>query len=64
MGENKITKDYDGALYRAKNIAASLNAKRLGVRTPCAIRGERCYNCKSPERICRGLSVLWGKPMT
>lgn len=23
-----------------------------------------CYDCKSPERICRGLSVLWGKLMT
>ena len=34
------------------------------VKTPCAIKGDKCYDCKSPERICRGLSVLWGKPMT
>ena len=20
---------------------------------------DRCYDCKSPERICRGLVVLW-----
>jgi len=26
---------------------------------PC---GGRCYDCKSPERICRGLSVIWGRP--
>ena len=64
VGENKIEKDYDSALYRARNIAAPLNAKRLGVKTPCAIKADRCYNCKSPERICRGLSVLWEKPMT
>ena len=64
IGKNKIEKDYDSALYRARNIAAPLNAKRLGVKTPCAINADRCYNCKSPERICRGLSVLWGKPMT
>ncbi len=64
IGENKIEKDYDSALYRARNIAAPLNAKRLGVNTPCAINADRCYDCKSPERICRGLSVLWSKPMT
>lgn len=64
VGKNKIEKDYDSALYRARNIAAPLNAKRLGVKTPCAIKGDKCYNCKSPERICRGLSVLWDKPMT
>lgn len=64
IGENKLEKDYDSALHRARNVASPLNAKRVGARTPCAIKGDRCYNCKSPERICRGLSVLWGKPMT
>lgn len=64
VGENKIAKDYDSALYRARNIAAPLNAKRLGVQTPCALRADKCYDCKSPARICRGLSVLWGPPMT
>ena len=64
VGKNKIEKDYDSALYRARNIAAPLNAKRLGVKTPCAVKGDKCYDCKSPERICRGLSVLWDKPMT
>lgn len=61
-GENKIEKDYDRALYRARNVASPLNAKRLGAKTPCAARGDKCYDCKSPERICRGLSVLWEKP--
>lgn len=60
IGENKIEKDYKSALYRARNTASPLNAKRLGVKTPCAIKGDRCYDCSSPERICRGLSVLWG----
>ena len=27
-----------------------------------AQKGEKCYDCKSPDRICRGLSVLWEKP--
>lgn len=63
VGENKLEKDYDAALYRARNIAAPLNAKRLGAKTPCAEKGDRCYNCKSPGRICRELAVFWGKPM-
>lgn len=64
IGKNKLRKDYESALYRARNIAAPRNAKRVGAKTPCAINGNRCYDCRSPERICRGLSVLWGKPMT
>ena len=62
-GENKIAKDYDGALWRARNIAAPQNARRLGRKTPCAVNADRCYDCKSPERICRALTVLWEKPM-
>lgn len=64
VGKNKLAKDYDSALYRARNIASPLNAKRLGLKTPCAVNGDKCYDCRSPERICRGLSVLWSKPMT
>lgn len=64
IGQNKLAKDYDSALWRARNVASPLNAKRLGMKTPCAVKGDQCYDCKSPERICRGLSVLWGKPMT
>lgn len=61
-GKNKLAKDYDSALWRARNVASPLNAKRLGVNTPCAVKGDKCYDCNSPDRICRGLSVLWGKP--
>ena len=63
VGKNKIAKDYDSALYRARNIASPLNAKRLNKKTPCAVNGDKCYDCDSPDRICRGLSVLWKKPM-
>ena len=61
-GENKLAPDYDGALWRARNIAAPRNAQRLGVKTPCAEKGERCYDCKSPARICRAMSVFWAAP--
>ena len=62
VGSNKIAPDYDAALWRARNIASPKNAQRLGKKTPCAVRGDKCYDCKSPERICRALAVLWEKP--
>ncbi len=63
IGKNKLAPDYEGALWRARNIASPLNAKRLGVKTPCAEKADKCYNCSSPQRICRALTVLWEKPM-
>ena len=62
VGRNKIAPDYDAALWRARNVAAPKNARRLGKKTPCAVRGDKCYNCKSPDRICRALAVLWERP--
>lgn len=59
IGRNKLAPTYEEALWRARNIAAPKNAQRLGVKTPCAVKGDRCYDCRSPERICRGLAVLW-----
>ncbi len=62
IGRNKIVPDYESALYRARNVAAPLNARRLGAKTPCAVKGDRCYDCSSPDRLCRCLTVLWECP--
>ncbi len=62
IGVNKIVPSLDEAIYRARNIAAPLNAKRLNRKTPCALHADKCYDCNSPERICRNLSVLLDKP--
>lgn len=62
VGENKVAPDYERALYRARNIAGPLNAGRLNRKTPCAVKMDKCYNCASPDRICRGLTVLWESP--
>lgn len=62
VGINKFADNFEAAVNRARNVAAPKNAQRLGVHTPCAKHGDRCYDCRSPERICRGLSVLW-EPM-
>ena len=60
-GVNKVEPDFERALWRARNIAAPLNARRFNVDTPCVKGDLRCYDCSSPARICRGLSVLWEK---
>ncbi|MDD6815966.1 MAG: lactate utilization protein [Firmicutes bacterium] len=62
IGRNKICPDLASALDRARNIAAPLNAQRLKRKTPCALKADQCYDCNSPERICRNLSVLYERP--
>ena len=59
VGRNKLAPTYEEALWQARNIAAPKNAQRLKRKTPCAVKADHCYDCKSPERICRGLVVLW-----
>ena len=51
IGRNKICDDVDGAIKRARNVAAPINAQRFGLNTPCAKTGS-CMNCKSPDTIC------------
>lgn len=59
VGTNKIEPTLERAIWRARNIAAPLNAKRLQKGTPCSIKGDRCYNCSHPGRICNSLVVYW-----
>ncbi len=51
VGMNKVCDDVDGAMKRARNVAAPINAQRFGLSTPCAKTGA-CMNCKSPDTIC------------
>lgn len=62
VGRNKLAPTLEEAVRRARNVAAPLNARRKGSKTPCALDG-RCHDCCSPERICRALTVQWG-PMS
>ncbi|WP_088228307.1 lactate utilization protein [Desulfosporosinus sp. FKB] len=57
FGTNKIEPTLEKAIWRARNIAAPQNAKRFGYKTPCAVKGDRCYNCSSPDRICNTLNI-------
>ena len=51
VGMNKVCSDVDGAMKRARNVAAPINAQRFGLSTPCAKTGS-CMNCKSIDTIC------------
>ena len=51
VGMNKVCDDIDGAMKRARNLAAPINAQRFGLSTPCTETGS-CFNCKSPDTIC------------
>ena len=51
VGMNKVCGDVDGAMKRARNVAAPTNAQRFGLDTPCTRTGA-CANCKSPDTIC------------
>lgn len=51
VGMNKVCSDVDGAMKRARNVAAPINAQRFGLSTPCAKTGS-CMDCKSPDNIC------------
>ncbi|MCX8084166.1 MAG: lactate utilization protein [Calditerrivibrio sp.] len=62
VGINKIVKCVDDGIKRIKRIASPMNAKRLGVNTPCAKLGY-CVDCDSPQRICRVISIIEKKPI-
>ena len=51
VGMNKICNDIDGAMKRARNVAAPINNQRFNSNNPCKKTGA-CFNCKSPDTIC------------
>ena len=52
VGMNKVCDDIDGAMKRARNVAAPTNAQRFGLDTPCAKTGS-CMNCRSSRQRVR-----------
>ena len=58
-GTNKIEENFEKALNRARNVAAVTNVKRFAYKPPCTIDGK-CHDCRSEDRICNALLVLWG----
>ena len=56
-GRNKLAPTLQDAVWRARNIAAPLNARRLNKKTPCTVGEPKCHDCRRPERICRGMTI-------
>ena len=60
-GINKITSSIEEAMWRIRNIATPMNAKRLNLKIPCAEKGY-CTNCNQPECPCKITLIIEGKP--
>ena len=60
VGKNKITDTVNEAIFRVKNVAAPMNAKRAGLNPPC-VAANKCVNCTSLERVCNSLSIIEGQ---
>lgn len=60
VGVNKIVRDLDEAKDRVRQLAAPIDAKRLGKNTPCTKIGY-CVDCKHKERICNDFVVITGQ---
>ena len=58
IGRNKIAPDRDSAIYRARNTAAPKNAQRQNFKLPCAVTGDKCFDCNSPQRMCNATVIM------
>jgi len=61
VGINKIVKNTDEGISRAKNVAGPMNARRRGDKTPCVTTGV-CADCEAPDRLCRVITIMEKKP--
>lgn len=61
IGKNKIVDDLDAAFKRIKEVVCPKNARRLNLKTPCALTGK-CTDCDSPQRMCSVTAILEKAP--
>ena len=57
VGINKIVEDLAAGLERVRNVAAPMDCKRIGRKTPCVKTGK-CEDCDSPDRLCRAFTII------
>jgi len=57
VGINKIAKDLDAAIKRARGTAAPINTVRLNRETPCTLDGV-CHDCHSANSICNQIHII------
>ncbi|MCS7108708.1 MAG: lactate utilization protein [Sulfolobales archaeon] len=61
VGRNKLTRNLEEGLLRARNIAGVANAIRLNYKTPCTTLGY-CVECKNAEKPCNVVVIMERKP--
>ena len=58
-GKNKVCPDLESAIHRARNVAAPLRARSMGMNTPCTRSEElKCYDCSAADRVCCAMTIL------
>lgn len=57
VGTNKLVASTKQAMERTRQIAAPMDAKRLGKNTPCTKLGK-CIDCHHSERICNDFVLI------
>ena len=63
-GKNKVCPDLESAIHRARNVAAPLRARSMGMNTPCTRSEElKCYYCSAADRVCCAMTILMHKMM-
>ena len=59
---SKIVEDLNAAIDRSRGTVAIENGKRFPNNPPCKLDGK-CHDCRSPEKFCRAMTVLWAPMM-
>lgn len=60
VGTNKIVGSVDEAILRTRQIAAPLDAKRIGKDAPCT-KLNKCIDCHHTQRICNDFVLVTGQ---
>ncbi|HHY95451.1 MAG TPA: LUD domain-containing protein [Firmicutes bacterium] len=60
-GVNKLVRDTEEGIWRAKNVAAPMVYRGKSAHTPCAVSG-RCTSCLPPTRQCRVVTIIEARP--
>lgn len=62
IGVNKIAPGSRGCHLEGPEHRRAQKCPPLRKKDPCAVKADRCYDCKSPERICAAMVIYWEKP--
>lgn len=61
VGKNKLAGSVDEGIERTRRDCCPQNARRQGLKTPCAATGK-CADCAVPDRMCNIISIFERMP--